>query len=103
MLFRSCTTMVCRFASSWKSLDEPNMNPFLPPPVGRLKFTLNPLKMLNQLTGPKFRKKCYFIICMVCLVIYLAFMIPYIVYFISGEILNPFNYTKKKSDDTKKE
>ena len=86
-----------------KGRDEPNMNPFLPPPVGRLKFTLNPLKMLNQLTGPKFRKKCYFIICMVCLVIYLAFMIPYIVYFISGEILNPFNYTKKKSDDTKKE
>lgn len=24
---------------------EPNANPFLPPPVGRLSFSLNPLKM----------------------------------------------------------
>jgi len=24
---------------------EPNVNPFLPPPLGRLSFSLNPLKM----------------------------------------------------------
>ena len=84
-----------------KGRDEPNMNPYLPPPVGRVKFSLNPFKMLNQLTGPKFRKKCYFIVCMICLVVYLIFMIPYIVYFISGEIFNPFNYGSKK--DEKKE
>jgi hypothetical protein len=24
---------------------EPNVNPFLPPPIGRLSFSLNPLKM----------------------------------------------------------
>lgn len=24
---------------------EPNANPFLPPPIGRLSFSLNPLKM----------------------------------------------------------
>ena len=86
-----------------KGRDEPNMNPYLPPPVGRFKFSLNPFKTLNQLTGPKFRKKCYFIIFMICLIAYLVFMIPYIVYFISGEIFNPFNYTRKKSDHTKKE
>ena len=73
-----------------KGRDEPNMNPYLPPPVGRIKFTLNPFKMLNQLTGPKFRKKCYCIICMICLTIYLIFFIPYIVYFVSGEVFNPF-------------
>ncbi len=84
-----------------KGRDEPNMNPFLPPPVGRFKFSLNPFKTLNQLTGPKFRKKCYFIIFMICLIAYLVFMIPYIVYFISGEIVNPFNYTKKKNNDDK--
>ena len=75
-----------------KGREEPNMNPYLPPPVGRIKFTLNPFKMLNQLTGPKFRKKCYKIVCLICLAVYLLFAIPYIVYFISGEIFNPFNY-----------
>jgi len=26
---------------------EPNHSPFLPPPTGRLEFSLNPLKMLS--------------------------------------------------------
>ena len=87
-----------------KGRDEPNMNPYLPPPVGRVKFSWNPFTMLNQLTGPKFRKKCYCIVCIICLIIYLIFLVPYIVYFISGEIFNPFNYTggKSKSNDEKK-
>ena len=73
-----------------KGRDEPNMNPYLPPPVGRIKFTLNPFKMLNQFTGPKFRKKLYYIICMICLIAYLIFLVPYIIYFIAGEVFNPF-------------
>ena len=77
-----------------KGREEPNMNPYLPPPVGRIKFTMNPFKMLNQLTGPKFRKKCYCFVCLTCLIIYLMFLIPYVIYFIAGEVLNPFNYTK---------
>ena len=74
-----------------KGRDEPNMNPYLPPPVGRIKFTLNPITCLNQFTGPKFRKKCYKIVGIICCAVYLAFLIPYIIYFISGEIFNPFN------------
>ena len=74
-----------------KGRDEPNMNPYLPPPVGRIKFTLNPIKLLNQFTGPKFRNKCYKIVGIICCIIYLAFLIPFIIYFISGEIFNPFN------------
>ena len=27
--------------------EEPNANPFLPPPIGRLSFSLNPCKMFN--------------------------------------------------------
>ena len=73
-----------------KGRDEPNMNPYLPPPVGRIKFTLNPITCLNQFTGPKFRKKCYKTCCIICCIVYLAFMIPYIIYFVSGEIFNPF-------------
>ena len=73
-----------------KGRDEPNINPYLPPPVGRIKFTLNPITCLNQFTGPKFRKKCYKIVCITCCIVYLIFMIPYIIYFVSGEIFNPF-------------
>ena len=73
-----------------KGREEPNMNPYLPPPVGRIRFSLNPFTMLNQLTGPKFRKKCYKICCIGICIVYLAFMIPYIVYFVSGEVFNPF-------------
>ena len=36
---------------------EPNTNPVLPKPVGRLKFTLNPFKMFLQLLGPKLCKR----------------------------------------------
>ena len=75
-----------------KGRSEPNINPYLPPPTGRISFTLNPFSMLNQYTGPKFRKKCYKRSCCIILVIYLLCMIPSIVYFILGEIINPFNY-----------
>ena len=77
-----------------KGREEPNQNPYLPPPVGRIRFSLNPFTMLNQLTGPKFRKKCYLIICSICCIVYLIFMVPYIIYFVSGEVFNPFR--KKK-------
>ena len=73
-----------------KGREEPNMNPYLPPPVGRIRFSLNPFTMLNQLTGPKFRKKCYMICCSTICIVYLIFMLPYIVYFVSGEVFNPF-------------
>ena len=73
-----------------KGREEPNMNPYLPPPVGRIKFTLNPITCLNQFTGPKFRKKCYKICGITCCIIYLIFLIPFLIYFISGEIFNPF-------------
>ena len=51
--------------------NEPNINPYLPPPTGRISFTLNPFSMLNQYTGPKFRKKCYKRTCCIILVILL--------------------------------
>ena len=73
-----------------KGRDEPNLDPYLPPPVGRISFSLNPFKMLNQLVGPKFRRKMYCWICMTFFVLYLIFFIPYLVMHISGEALNPF-------------
>ena len=62
-----------------KGREEPNTNPNLPPPVGRLEFTLNPFKMINQCVGPKFRRKCY-CLCLLCLIIaYLIYAMPTII------------------------
>lgn len=51
---------------------EPNHSPFLPPPVGRISFSLNPFKMLAQLVGPAVLMKLY---CMCCVVICCALLI----------------------------
>ena len=80
-----------------KGRDSPNVEPYLPPPIGRISFTLNPIKMINQLTGPKFRKKICKFICIILLIIYLVFFIPYGIYFLFGELINPFNYFGKSS------
>jgi hypothetical protein len=74
---------------------EPNVSPYLPPPVGRFQWSLNPFKMFNQCVGPRFRKKLYCGLCMICCVIYLIFLIPYMFYHFGGQIANPFNYTRK--------
>ena len=60
--------------------DEPNQNPFLPPPTGRLFFSLNPCVMFKQLVGPAMRRKiycycCCFICCALCITICI-FVVP---------------------------
>ena len=71
---------------------DPNVAPYLPPPVGRFQWSLNPFTLLNQCVGPRFRKKLYCGVCCLCLIIYLIFLIPYIIYHLSGQIFNPFNW-----------
>ena len=61
--------------------EEPNVNPYLPLPVGRLSFSLNPLKMLNQLVGPALRRKLY---CACCCILCIAFMVAF------GPVINVF-------------
>jgi len=52
---------------------EPNQSPFLPPPFGRLSFSLNPLKMFEQLIPPAMRRKIYCFCCIaLCVVICVA-------------------------------
>ncbi|KAF1332948.1 Dysferlin-like protein, partial [Globisporangium splendens] len=36
-----------------KGQEAPNMNPYLPPPVGRMRLSANPIMMLKELVGPK--------------------------------------------------
>ena len=71
---------------------DPNVSPYLPPPMGRFQWSLNPFKLLNQCVGPRFRKKLYLGICFICCVVYLIFLIPYIIYHLSGQVFNPFNW-----------
>jgi len=55
---------------------DPNCNPYLPPPVGRISFSMNPLKMFTQLVGPRLRRKIYLFCCLaVCCMMCLA-MLP---------------------------
>jgi len=46
-----------------KGRSEPNLNPILPKPVGRLQFSLNPFVMLYRLIG---RKYCHRLACICC-------------------------------------
>lgn len=46
--------------------NEPNTDPFLPPPVGRMKFYLNPFLMGSELCGPVLCAK--FFCCFLCIV-----------------------------------
>jgi hypothetical protein len=72
--------------------DEPNCNPYLPPPFGRFEWSLNPFKMFNQCVGPSMRKKICHLICVIFCIIWCVFLIPYIVLYLSGEVINPFNW-----------
>jgi len=57
---------------------EPNTNPVLPKPVGRLSFTLNPFSALFQLLGPKLFKRLMAVLgCLLCLLL-LYYMLPVI-------------------------
>ena len=78
-----------------KGRKEPNQYPYLPPPVGRFQWTFNPIKLMNQCVGSRFRKKMCCFICIICLIVYLIFLIPYMIYHLGGQIANPFNYIKK--------
>ena len=74
--------------------DEPNVNPYLPPPFGRFEFSMNPFKLFNQCVGPSMRKKVCKIICIILCTVWCAFFIPYVILYLCGEVVNPFNYSR---------
>ncbi|CAG9332379.1 unnamed protein product [Blepharisma stoltei] len=54
--------------------DEPNVDPYLPPPFGRFKWSWNPITLINQTCGPEFRAKiccafCCILCCYICIMI----------------------------------
>jgi len=69
--------------------NEPNANPFLTPPFGRLSFSFNPFKMFEQLVPPAVRRKIYLGCCMaLCCLMCLA-MFPMIFSNIIASMLTP--------------
>jgi len=47
--------------------EEPNNDPHLPAPEGRLKLTMNPFEMWKQMIGPAQRRKiCFYFITLAC-------------------------------------
>jgi hypothetical protein len=60
----------CRVRPNGLGREEPNCNPFCPPPVGRMEFTVNPIYMLRQLCGPEiFYKFCCCFGCLTCFIL----------------------------------
>ena len=57
---------------------EPNMEPYLPPPVGRIQFSLNPFTMLSQLMSKEFMAKFTSILLVVLCCALLIAMAPMI-------------------------
>lgn len=68
---------------------EPNVNPFLPKPFGRIEFSLNPLKMLSQLIGPALRRKLYCYCCIAICCALCIMMAPMIMSNIFVNIITP--------------
>ncbi|KAF0685796.1 Aste57867_22404 [Aphanomyces stellatus] len=58
--------------------NDPNNGPYLPPPAGRLKLSINPFYVFNELLGPKICHR--FMCCLCCLAIMAAmyFVGPFI-------------------------
>jgi hypothetical protein len=58
---------------------EPNNDPNLPEPEGRLELSLNPFTMFNQLIGPGVRRKIYLCLCLLAYAALCTFMAPMII------------------------
>jgi len=60
--------------------EDPNIEPFLPPPIGRLSFSFNPCDMYKQLVGPAVRRKiaiwCFVFICSALCIMILYYLVP---------------------------
>ncbi|KAF0685797.1 Aste57867_22405 [Aphanomyces stellatus] len=56
---------------------DPNNNPFLPPPAGRLKFSMNPFYVFNELLGPKICRRFMCCLCCVLVAVAMYFLGPF--------------------------
>ncbi|KAJ0394355.1 hypothetical protein P43SY_006836 [Pythium insidiosum] len=57
---------------------SPNHSPYLPPPAGRLSFSLNPFKVFNDLLGPSICNRILCCLCCVAFMVIIYFLAPFI-------------------------
>ena len=62
---------------------DPNVEPNLPPPVGRFKLSLNPISMLNQMCGAALRRKIWCCICCIICLVVLYYVFPLLASFVT--------------------
>merc|ERR1711871_572202 len=58
--------------------DEPNTNPYLPPPVGRLKWSWNPFVLGSQLCGPWICAQVFCCLLSIAFVVLMIFCQPFL-------------------------
>ena len=58
--------------------DEPNTNPYLPPPVGRLKWSWNPFVLGSQLCGPWICAQVFCCLISITFVVLMIFCQPFL-------------------------
>ncbi|KAF1325644.1 Inositol polyphosphate 5-phosphatase, partial [Globisporangium splendens] len=58
--------------------NAPNNSPYLPPPAGRLSFSLNPFKVFNDLLGPSICNRIMCCLCCVAFMVLIYFLAPFI-------------------------
>jgi hypothetical protein len=63
--------------------EDPNIEPYLPAPIGRLHFSLNPWEMYKQMIGPAMRRKiaiwCAIFWCTVLCALILYELVPIVI------------------------
>lgn len=68
---------------------DPNMNPFLPPPEGRLYFTWNPFDIIRQFLGNRLCcKLCAIFLALACAAILIFFGPQLIITFLSNLVIS---------------
>jgi len=55
---------------------EPNANPFLPKPPGRIRFSWNPFFLIRQFLGPKLCRRLQCLLCVLLCILILYYVIP---------------------------
>lgn len=56
----------------------PNMNPMLPPPAGRMRFSLNPFYLGNAICGPALFQRCLICLCLLIAVVVMVMGGPFL-------------------------
>jgi len=56
--------------------NEPNQDPFLPPPVGRFSWSWNPCKLIAQTVGPEYQCKAALYCCLALCLVLCVFTLP---------------------------